>query len=228
MPVVNLAATVLDTTNQWVKVGSLTPVDTINSDDAGTSYYSVLDFYTLEGLQFYYQDLPADAVSVNSLTQYATLGRYLPGVGVGGQYNWLHKYGGVDYFVGLANFPPSWTQHSAVITFGGGGGWTVEKVNNSIFGIRYTDPSAYGAYGDAAYLETYHMVSVDYVASGMFVVTFIIPLLGIISASFDKLMRQLLPRVRYTREELERIRQDIRNAQRGYSFPVQCLNRKMV
>lgn len=226
MPVVNLAAIAgTFVTDYWEIIGGLTPLNTINSDDGSTSYYRNLDWNPNSYLLFSYQDLPGDVVSINSLTQYATLGRILNGSGVGGVYRWIHRYGGIDYPVGSAAFPPSWTSHNAAITFGGGGGWTIEKVNNSLFGIYYNDAT----YLDSSYyLETYHKVSVDYVASGMFVITFIIPLLGIVSSSFDRLMRQLLPRVRYTREELERIRQDIRNAQRGYSFPVQSLNRRLV
>jgi len=217
MPVVNLAATGLIVPDQWILAGSYGYLDAINLDDGGTGYYYNEDWYEFSKLLFSYQDLPGDAVGVNSLTQYATLGRSASG-GVS-SWNWTHRYSSVDYFVGSAAFPPSWTSYNAAITFGGGSGWTVEKVNNSLFGIRYQEAIDHDG---RRYYISYHMVNVDYIASGMFVITFIIPFLGIISTSFDRLMRQLLPQVRYTREELERIRQDIKNSQRGYSFPLRA------
>jgi len=223
MPTVDLAATLLVIYDQWTLQGALNNVDAINTNDGSTSYFDNVDWLFPSRLLHSYQDLPNDAVVVNSLTQYATLGRSISG-GVSIR-NWIHRYNDVDYLVGSTVFPPAWTAESSVITFGGGGGWTVEKVNNSMFGIRYESA---GLHDDIHYLITYHKVIVDYTASGMFAITFVIPLLGIISASFDRIMRQLLPHVRYTREELEKIRQDIRNAQRGYLLPVQSLNGKVI
>ena len=223
MATTDLIATGLSQIDNWVKVGSLNPVDTINSDDGGTSYYTVEDWYDPSTLLFAYQDLPGDAVVINSLVQYATLGRSASGGA--SEYDWVHKYGVNYYYVptsGKPAFPPPWTpQNSGSVPFGGGGGWTPEKVNTALFGLRYY----YAALHDGIhYHETYHMVRVDYVPSGMFVIIHVLPFLGILSSSFEKIMRNLMPRVRYTHEELERIRQDIRNSQRAYAFPVQGLN----
>lgn len=216
MPTVDLAATSVYDLGNWVKVGGQGDVYTINSDDNGTTYYQVDDFPPATWLHFHYDDMPPDAVSINTLTQYGTFFRQLD-FGFGGVYGWSHRLGGVNYDVGATLFPASWAMHnSGPITAGGGvGGWTITEVNDAIFGVKYIDADEYG---QSLYLTSYHMVRVDYVATGMFVVTFVIPLLGILSASFDKIMRQLLPKVRYTQRELEQIRQDIRNAQRGYLF----------
>jgi len=216
MATVDLAATALETVDSWEMINSSDPVAIINSNDGSVTFFRVWEFDQPSSLLFHYQDLPSDAVAVNILTQYASLGRLASGGN--SIYNWTHKYSSVQYHVGNTTFPPSWTTYSSVITFGGGGGWTVEGVNNSVFGIRFATANLNLVY----YYESYHKVIVDYVVSGMFVITFVLPLLGIISTSFDRLMRQLLPQVRYTREELEKIRQDIRNSQRGYSFPLRA------
>jgi len=206
----------METKDSWELVNHYDPIAIINSDDGGITFFRVWEYEQPSSLLFRYQDLPSDAVAVNILTQYASLGRTASGGN--SIYNWAHKYGGVPYLAGSTGFPPSFTVNSAVILFGGGGGWTVERVNNSVFGIRFATANLNLVY----YYESYHKVIVDYVVSGMFVITFVLPLLGIISTSFDRLMRQLLPRVRYTREELEKIRQDVRNSQRGYSFPLRA------
>jgi hypothetical protein len=218
MPVTNLVATLTGPADNWVKVGSYDAVTTINTDDDGTSMFRNKDIDIPSRLLFVYSNLPADAVGVNSLTQYAKLNKFTPGSGTGGKYNWVHRYGTTDYLNGYTAFPSPWTMRdSGSIAFGGGGGWTVDRVRDCEYGIRYQDADSYDE--ASYYYQSYHTVEVDYIASGMFVVTFVLPLLGVLSASFDKIMRQLLPRVRYTREELEKIRQDIRNSQRGYSFP---------
>lgn len=225
MPTVDLAANQVYDVGNWVKVGGQSDVYTINTDDNSTTHYWVPDFPPATWLHFYYDDMPPDAVSINTLTQYGTFFRQLD-FGFGGVYGWSHRYGGVNYDIGATLFPASWAMHnSGPITFGAGGGWTIQKVNDSIFGVKYIDCDEYG---QSVYLTSYHMVRVDYVATGMFVVLLSLPLLGIITSSFDRIMRQLLPKVRYTQEELEKIRQDIRNSQRAYSFPVQGLNRLVI
>lgn len=212
MATVQCACTSSAYLNNWAKVGSLSALDTINSNDGNTSYYHIAG-NSAGNLIWNVDNAPVDAVGVNSIIIHAIMGNS------GNAGNWRFRDGDATttYTDGVdITSKPSYTNvASPDVTWGPlSGTRTIALFNSTSYGI--------GNLGDDSTNDqrcTMIYVILDYIQSGMFVITWALPLLGVIlPGMMPGLMRKLAPKITYTEPELESIRQDIRNAQRGYCF----------
>lgn len=194
----------------FTKVGGLSDINTVNLDDAAAGYYTGNNDHVDALMLWDTTNLSGDAVSINSLYQGGKFGRSASGAG---NFVFIHNIAGVTYnSVGVVNvpYPANWNEKlSATFDPGSGGSWTPSLYNGARFGIRGQGDGA--AYGNVTSLK----VVIDYVASGMFTVTYALPFIGIIG--IGQLMQRLMPRIKYDRLELERIGMDFRNSQRSYN-----------
>lgn len=223
MAIVYLTAASLGENGGWTRVGALGDVDTINSNDGSTSYFSVLNSSNAQYNLFWQMTQMPRATAFTSVKQQAYVGRSLINAG-----NWRfrHKAGGTTYnSEGVTNrtFPASFSNHTSnATTYGPGGGWSTDNVNGTIFGVTNWNDGSAGLYG---YI-TWHRVNVDYTADTTYfmplffnglVGALVIPemIQGVVRFLHSKLTRSI---VTYTREELEQVKEEIRLAQRGYVF----------
>lgn len=228
MATVNLLATSEYVNGGWVQAGTATAytsVQVVNSSDGYVSYFKVGNKASETQYDLIYEvdNTPADTGTINSVTQYGIMGRSTTGCGT---FIFRHDIGGTTYNSGSAqNFPAAWnTLNSGAVT-PGTGSWTKSVIDAARFGVRNRADGTDS--GTRSGLVTYLYVTVDYnvAASGMeFVITYALPFLGVLSSlpTLRRVVQASLGSptrlVRYGREELERVAEAIRAAQRGYAF----------
>jgi hypothetical protein len=159
-------------------------------------------------------DLPANAVSISgNVTANATL-RTAGSPDGSEKWRTMFRSGTTDYVFGSSITVPTqgYTVNSQAWATLGGTSWTVALLNGAQAGMR-----ALAATGTSRF--TYFTLTGNYVASGLFVIPWAIPLLGTLPLSyFTDLMHLLEPHIRYSRDELERMWNDIRRSRRAYAF----------
>lgn len=221
MATLNAIATAIyvNTAGNFTKNGALSDINTINSDDTSTSYYSIPGDAngTSSYLTWDFTNLPANAVTVNTVSIGGTLGRSTTNPG---SYRWaMHDTGGSAFNDGGNKaWSVSWTAVGpSSILYQFTTAWTVSTYNGTRFGIFKVNN---GLNTTLAYI-TYNYITVDYVPGGLMVIAHgLAPLIGVLPtlAHVAGLVRGWNPRVSHTDKELEDVKEELRAMQRGYVF----------
>lgn len=222
MATVNLFATSEYINGGWTKVGALGSVDTINSNDNATSYFSVANGpgSTQYDLGYEVDNMPSNTVSINSVSQTGVFGRSGTGPGT---VRFRHDISGTLYNSGATGqtFPASWNTLTTGTFSPGTGSWTKSVIDAARFGVRNQADGANVRNGYVSYLY----VTVDYVPGGMFVILHsLLPFIGVMTlpSTVSGLVQYALgsPKriIEYGRKELEDVQTELRAFQRGYAF----------
>lgn len=201
---------------QWVLSAGTRP-SCLWTNDGATSYISKdtasvgIDSYTLD-------DMPAGAVSINSVVVYAYVGRSATGPGNG---NIGVRYNSTNLFSSAAIFPGSWNQWTyTAANAPGGGAWTPTILNSTEVMVRAQGD---GTSGVSAYCTQLY-VHVDYVPGGsmfMIIMSLLGPLIGscLTWPQFCRALDLLERRYRFTREERLEMYRKLREWKRpSYAF----------
>lgn len=198
--------------NDGWAVNSGTWHDALATNDGNTTYAYKLSDAANWVMRFDYDNLPADAVAVSSVTQHHIVAKSATGCTVQSQ-QLYHSGSAYTYGTGVT-VTVSYVDNSEALA-APAGGWDVTKVNAYTYGCRQGNATC-----SVTVKVTQLYNAVVYTPSGMFAITYALPLIGVIGsmAAMRGMMRKLMPKVRYTERELESIREDIRRSQRGYAF----------
>ncbi len=225
MAVVTLlpASTMPYNTGNWTFVGSYPTA--LQTNDGDTTMIQCEAFWSFEMFAGNFDDLPASAISVQQVD--ATDVSKKTEASTADTFQKIHRVGSTNY-TGTAHALVNGTYNSYTdtnVTYGPGGGWDVSKVNGILWGGREA-----GSGTSLKYIRcTQLYLTVTYTPGGGCLVaawSHLLPLLGTITtlAELNRFLmychlksKERVPT--YTREELEMIRQELRNLKRGYSCP---------
>jgi hypothetical protein len=186
----------------------------VTTNDGDTTWIKTNGDSTQRQDTYVMADLPANAISI---TGSVTCNYVMRTAGTpDGSEKWrsLFRSGTTDYVYGsnMTVINASYNLYSQAWADLSGTPWTVALLNGIQAGSRAQAATAVSR-------QTQFYLSGDYVASGLFVVTHALPLIGTLPlAGMAGLMRLLEPHVRYTRDELESMWNDILRSRRGYVF----------